>query len=90
VRKTHAHTIGADAWHPIMKALERSRGAHDQLKMFAALMSGEQMFGLTEAAISKMIESVWFAAGVLWHAHTHSCPASTRYSHTHSSTVECH
>lgn len=52
-------TFFTAAWRPILSKIERSRASNsEQLKLFASAISGDLLFGLTEMAITKMIESL--------------------------------
>ena len=46
------------AWLNILEPLEKMRRDNDLVKNFPSYLSGEDLFGLTEPSILKLIESV--------------------------------
>lgn len=47
-----------DVWENVLTAVEEQRRQGDFVKIFPEYLSGEYMFGLTEPAIIRIIESV--------------------------------
>lgn len=47
-----------EVWEQALMPLEEMRRENDLVKIFPAYMTGEDLFGLTEPAILKIIESV--------------------------------
>jgi hypothetical protein len=48
----------ADCWRKILVQLEELRNKNGLVKMFAAHLTGEDLFGLNEPTVVRMIESV--------------------------------
>ena len=45
-------------WLQILEPLEKMRRENDMVKMFPPYLCGEELFGLTEPAVVRVIESV--------------------------------
>ena len=53
------HEVSATAaWLRVLEPLEKQRRDDDMVKMFPSYLSGEELFGLTEPSILRIIESV--------------------------------
>ena len=50
--------VFSEVWQKVLVPLERMRRENDFVKVFPAYLTGEDLFGLTEPTVLKIIESV--------------------------------
>lgn len=61
---TRCKFILAEIARRILEPVEKMRRDNDQVKVFATFLTGEDLFGLTEPTVQKIIESVLVLAFV--------------------------
>ena len=62
--------MSAAVWDQILEPVAQMRSSSGTLKLFPVYLKGEDLFGLTTSAVTRIIESVRHA-GTHTHTHTH-------------------
>ncbi len=66
-------------WHKILEPFEKMRVENDLVKCFPSYLSGEDLFGLTEPTVIRIVESVSrVRVGEMWaqRVHVNTVPPS--------------
>jgi hypothetical protein len=64
---TCCNFVLVDIARRILEPLEKMRRENDQVKVFTTFLTGEDLFGLTDPAVQKIIESVLAFVKMLMH-----------------------
>jgi Trp operon repressor len=58
-----------EAWQKILDKIAKQRQQHDMVKLHSLLLTGEELFGLLDATVLRIIESVSFGSFFLSSLH---------------------